>query len=257
MRHAFPVSSAGRSPAPQRWQNRCCHPLPTDALMDLIIRRRLGRLVPIWRNVDTTAHLPICASAPSHSGGPRAGVIRGGSESTPIWFGIWRMSAPCVMKAVTRICPPQMEHSSGNTSQMRAINTAHRQYAGRLGGVGWAGSTRVENALPAPSAPTSVPMSTPVLVESARTCASCTAAPRASAPAAAAQGQRGRALPSYARGAEESAKARGARNVKLNVAAGDGVTELSLCREGDRRSDFRINLRCSGAPQEGASPPPR
>ena len=34
-------------------------PLPTDALIDLKVRRRLGRFVPIWLNVgtlDTIAH---------------------------------------------------------------------------------------------------------------------------------------------------------------------------------------------------------
>lgn len=34
-------------------------PSPTDALIDLKFRRRLGRLVPIWRNVDTLAHLRV------------------------------------------------------------------------------------------------------------------------------------------------------------------------------------------------------
>jgi hypothetical protein len=31
-------------------------PLPTDALIDLKVRRRLGRFVPIWLNLDTLAH---------------------------------------------------------------------------------------------------------------------------------------------------------------------------------------------------------
>ena len=33
--------------------------LATDALIDLKVRRRLGRFIPIWRNVDTIAHLRI------------------------------------------------------------------------------------------------------------------------------------------------------------------------------------------------------
>lgn len=50
---------------------------------------------------------PICASHPSHSGGPRADVMRGGSDSTQMWSSIWRMSALCVLKAMMRNCPPQ------------------------------------------------------------------------------------------------------------------------------------------------------
>ena len=48
------VGGARRNPAPQRWQTRCCHPLqtqlnsPTDALIDLKVRHRLGRLIPVW-----------------------------------------------------------------------------------------------------------------------------------------------------------------------------------------------------------------
>jgi hypothetical protein len=41
------------------------------------------------------------------------------------------------MKAITRIWPPQTGHSSSNTSQMRAISTAHRMCAGRQYSVGW------------------------------------------------------------------------------------------------------------------------
>jgi hypothetical protein len=50
------LGSTRRSPAPQRWPNRCCLPSPTDALIDLKVRRRLGRFVPIWLNLDTLAH---------------------------------------------------------------------------------------------------------------------------------------------------------------------------------------------------------
>ena len=50
---------ARRSPAPQRWQNRCRHCSPTDALIDINVRGHLGRFIPIWRNVDTIAHLRI------------------------------------------------------------------------------------------------------------------------------------------------------------------------------------------------------
>ena len=44
---------ARRSPAPQRWQNRCRHCSPTDALIDINVRGHLGRFIPIWRNIDT------------------------------------------------------------------------------------------------------------------------------------------------------------------------------------------------------------
>jgi hypothetical protein len=50
------LGSTRRSPAPQRWPNRCCLPSPTDALIDLKVRHRLGRFVPIWLNLDTLAH---------------------------------------------------------------------------------------------------------------------------------------------------------------------------------------------------------
>jgi hypothetical protein len=59
-------------------------------MIDLKVRHLLGRLVPIWLNLDTIAHRHI---APVHSGGPRAGVMRGDSGSTPLWSSIWRMSA--------------------------------------------------------------------------------------------------------------------------------------------------------------------
>jgi hypothetical protein len=44
------------------------------------------------------------------------------------------------MNAMIRICSPHKVHSSESTSQMRAINTALRQCAGRLGGTNWADS---------------------------------------------------------------------------------------------------------------------
>jgi hypothetical protein len=61
------LGGARRSPAPQRWQNRCCHPLPTDALIDLKVRGWLSRFIPIWLNVgtlDTIAHLRVVAAIP-------------------------------------------------------------------------------------------------------------------------------------------------------------------------------------------------
>jgi hypothetical protein len=41
-----------------------------------------------------------CASPSSHSGGPRAGAMWGGSDATPMWSRMCRMSALCVMKAM-------------------------------------------------------------------------------------------------------------------------------------------------------------
>jgi len=39
--------------------NRCCLASPTEALIDLKVRRRLCRLVPIWLKLDTIAHRHI------------------------------------------------------------------------------------------------------------------------------------------------------------------------------------------------------
>ena len=49
---------------------------------------------------------PTCASQSFHSGGPRAGAMRGGWESTPMWSRILLTCAPCVMNAMRRIGPP-------------------------------------------------------------------------------------------------------------------------------------------------------
>jgi len=50
---------ARRSHGPQRWQNRCRHCLPTDALISFFIRCRLCHLVPVRLHIDTIAHLRI------------------------------------------------------------------------------------------------------------------------------------------------------------------------------------------------------
>ena len=47
--------------------------LPTDALIDLKVRRLLGRFIPVWGWLN--------GSPSSHSGGPRAGVMSGGFVS--------------------------------------------------------------------------------------------------------------------------------------------------------------------------------
>ena len=41
------LGGARRNAPPQRWQNRCCRPLPTDALIDLKVRGQLSRFIPI------------------------------------------------------------------------------------------------------------------------------------------------------------------------------------------------------------------
>ena len=48
---------------------------------------------------------PACASALSHNGDPRVGVMRGGSVSSPMWSSICRMSALCVMVKSPRQFP--------------------------------------------------------------------------------------------------------------------------------------------------------
>jgi len=90
--------------------------LPADALIELKVRRHLGRFIPIWLNVGTLDTIAPCASHASRRGGPRAGLMRGGSESTPMCSSMWRKSALCVMKAMMRICPPHRGHNKGNTS---------------------------------------------------------------------------------------------------------------------------------------------
>ena len=98
-----------------RLPNHCClSTLPTDALIDLKVRRRLGRFIPIWLNPGTPSR-SSGTSHPSHSGGPRAGAMRR-LRPHPRCAPGCRRSALCVMKAMMRICPPQMGHNSGNTS---------------------------------------------------------------------------------------------------------------------------------------------
>jgi hypothetical protein len=45
---------------------RCLDSSPTDALIDLKVRCRLGRFIPIWHNLDTLAHRHIGTSAHRH-----------------------------------------------------------------------------------------------------------------------------------------------------------------------------------------------
>ena len=70
-----------RQPGPQGLQSPFSQS-PTDALADLVVRCRLRRHIP----VQFALHLVIavCASPSSHNGGPRAGAMCGGCESTPM-----------------------------------------------------------------------------------------------------------------------------------------------------------------------------
>jgi len=55
--------SAKRSLASQRWQTAVAFPyqlnLPTEALVDLKVRRRLGRFIPVWGWLNGLAVLRI------------------------------------------------------------------------------------------------------------------------------------------------------------------------------------------------------
>jgi hypothetical protein len=53
-----------------------------------------------------------CAPQSSHSGGPRAGDMCDGCESTPMCSRIRLICVPSVMNAIRRICPPHSGHSS-------------------------------------------------------------------------------------------------------------------------------------------------
>ena len=64
------------------------------------------------------------ASVAAHSGGPRAGAMRGGAVGSPRWSRMSRTVGPLVMKAMILIAPPQPGHSSGKTSSMRASSSA-------------------------------------------------------------------------------------------------------------------------------------
>jgi len=56
------------------------------------------------------------ASAAAHSGGPRAGALRGGAVGSPRWPRMSRTAGPSVMKAMILIAPPQPGQTSGKTS---------------------------------------------------------------------------------------------------------------------------------------------
>jgi hypothetical protein len=171
-----------RSPAPQRWKNRCYQPLPTDALIGLKVRGRLGRFIPIWLNVGTLhtiAHLRI-ARVPQ--------------RRPACWCDArWLCLHPYVVQYVADVGAVREE---GDDSHLPATEGArqwehlldagdqHRPQAVRraLGwhrlGLGWEWIACLKYHSP-----------TPVLSGSARTCAVCAAASCASATAAALCGE--------------------------------------------------------------------
>lgn len=90
----------------------------------------------------TSTPSPTCASAPSHSGGPRAGVMRGGSVSAPMCSSICRMSGLWVTKA----CDAHVAATPGAQQREHFVNTGdqHRPQVMRLRpcgcrrfGLGW------------------------------------------------------------------------------------------------------------------------
>ena len=66
--------------------------LPGEALIEFEVRCRLG----------LRSNSPCPASAISHSGGPRAGAMRGGDVASPSCARIWRTAGASVMKAMMR-----------------------------------------------------------------------------------------------------------------------------------------------------------
>jgi len=76
------LGGAKRSLASQRWQTAVACPyqpnLPTDALIDLKVRRRLGRFIPVWGWVKGLAVLRITVIPKRR---PACRVMRGGFVS--------------------------------------------------------------------------------------------------------------------------------------------------------------------------------
>ena len=82
---------------------------PIDALVYLV---GLSCQIPIRLALRTIIHRRV-AALPQRWPACR-GDVRG--RLHPMWFRMWRISALWVMKAMMRICPPHMGHSSGNAS---------------------------------------------------------------------------------------------------------------------------------------------
>ena len=80
---------------------RCKHPVVAVAM-------------PSWRGHEVGQAV----------GGPRAGASGGGSRGLPRYVRIFRIGAGSVMKAMSRMSPPQFGHASGNSSPTLAISLA-------------------------------------------------------------------------------------------------------------------------------------
>ena len=81
---------------PAATQNRRFTDSPIDALIDGKARCRLCCQIPFRLDFDTITDLRITAIPQRHS---RASETSAGSESTPMWFSICTISAPCLMNA--------------------------------------------------------------------------------------------------------------------------------------------------------------
>jgi hypothetical protein len=60
--------------------------------------------------------------AASHSGGPRAGAIRGGAVGSPRWARMSRIVAASVMKVMMLVAPPEVGHTSRSLSRDKSTN---------------------------------------------------------------------------------------------------------------------------------------
>ena len=66
----------------------------------------------------------ICTNSAHSAGGPREGESGGGSSGSPRCVRIFRIGLGSVMKAISRMSPPQFGPSSGNSSPTRARSFA-------------------------------------------------------------------------------------------------------------------------------------
>jgi hypothetical protein len=65
-----------------------------------------------------------CTSSAQSVGGPRAGETRGGSSGSPRCVRIFRNGPGSVMNEMSRMSPPHLGHSTGNSSPTRAMSLA-------------------------------------------------------------------------------------------------------------------------------------
>lgn len=65
-----------------------------------------------------------CTSSVQLVGGPRAGASGGGSRGSPGYVRLFRIGAGSVMKAMSRMSPPQAGHASGKSSAIFSMSLA-------------------------------------------------------------------------------------------------------------------------------------